>query len=240
VVLVGRATRLARFVEQQAKTYLADARLGVRTSTDDATGEVTGRSDIRPTEEAVTRVLASFVGPQKQRPPAFSAKKVEGTRSYELARRGKAQPLAECDVTVERLDLIGYAYPDLRFRATVSPGTYLRALARDLGERLGSGAHLTALRREAIGSLLVTQAVRLEEIGPDSPLLSPLAVLAHLPRCRVSDGEADAIGHGRSVPMSGPASEAAVAVASGERLVAVGRLADETFRPQVVLDPVEM
>jgi tRNA pseudouridine55 synthase len=239
VVLVGRATRLARFVEQQSKTYLADARLGVRTATDDVTGEVTGRSDVRPTEEEVARVLATFVGPQKQRPPAFSAKKVEGTRSYQLARRGKAGPLAECDVTVDRLNLIGYAYPDLRFRAAVSPGTYLRALARDIGERLGSGAHLTALRREAIGSLLVAQAVHLEEIGPDTPLLSPLAVLGHLPRCQVSDAEAEAIGHGRTVSMNGPASDSTLAVAPGERLVAVGRLGEETFRPQVVLHPVE-
>ncbi len=168
VVLVGKATRLARFVEQQAKTYLATARLGVTTSTDDLTGTVLSAGTPTagpPTPDAVMAALDGFVGRHGQRPPIFSAKRVAGERSHAKARRGEAIELPECDVEVHAVELVRYDYPDLVFRATVSPGTYLRALARDLGERLGSGAHLIALRREAIGALRVERAIPLEAVA---------------------------------------------------------------------------
>ncbi|MFL5449684.1 MAG: tRNA pseudouridine(55) synthase TruB, partial [Gemmatimonadales bacterium] len=174
VVLVGRATRLARFVEGQPKRYLATARLGIQTATDDLTGDVIAHF---PHPESVSEVrlreeLATFLGQHPQRPPAFSAKRVAGERSYRRARRGELMELAEVPVTVHDIELVEYRPPDLCFRAVVGPGTYVRALARDLGNQLGVGAHLTALRREAIGSLVVEDAVPLEQLGP-AALLSP-------------------------------------------------------------------
>jgi tRNA pseudouridine55 synthase len=261
VVLVGKATRLARFVEQQAKTYLATARLGVVTSTDDLTGEVVARAGTPaplnqatagpPDRPSVEAALRSFVGPRKQRPPAYSAKRVAGERSYAKARRGEAVELAEVDIVVHALDLVGYVAPDLEFRATVSAGTYVRALARDLGERLGTGAHLVQLRREAIGPLRVAQAVPLESVGPDD-LRPALSLLGHLPRVEVTEEEARALSHGRAVrrddgaadgprlppsyrPIQPPDSVIA-AVGPGERLVAVGRWRDAAFQPEVVLE----
>ena len=248
VLLLGGATRLARFVAGDRKQYLATARLGTTTTTDDATGEAVGRSDgqavTMPDRATVEAVLASFVGPQRQRPPAFSAKHVGGERSYARARRGEAVELAEVDVVVHAVELVGYDYPELRFRVTVSAGTYVRALARDLGERLHVGAHLTALRREAIGGLRVEDAVPVDALAPGTPLLPPLAVLGHLNQLAVTESEARDLGFGRPVPLaadrvvmagSAAAAEWCAAVAPVERLVAIGRVDGLEFRPQVVL-----
>jgi tRNA pseudouridine55 synthase len=244
VVLLGRATRLAQFVERQDKTYLATARLGVRTATDDLTGEVlddepVGRPGESPSRELVERVLKNFLGAQKQRPPAFSARRIGGERSYRLARRGVTVELPESDVTVHSLELLEFRYPELVFRTRVSAGTYVRALARDVGEALGTGAHLTGLRREAVGELTVDQAVSLEVLGPETPILPPLSVLRHLPRIDLTEVQVNDVGHGRAAKFESELSPAGsvAGVGAGNRLIAVGRLEGELFRPEVVLEP---
>jgi tRNA pseudouridine55 synthase len=244
VVLSGRATRLARFVEQQPKTYLATARLGVATTTDDWTGEVVGDSAGGrgpPSDREVETALASFVGAQRQRPPVFSAKHVGGERSYAKARRGEAVELAEVEIVVHRLELVEYAWPTLRFRTTVSAGTYVRTMAKDIAERLGTAGHLTALRREAIGELRVEQAMPLDALTDATPLLPPLAVLGHLPRVAVLDAEARAIGFGRAVPMPDAVGSfepgGMMAITCAGRLIAVARERDGTLYPEVVLEP---
>jgi tRNA pseudouridine55 synthase len=249
LVLVGRATRLARFVAGE-KTYLATVKLGVTTSTDDLTGDVVGgreageeRANSGPIDrEQVESVLAGFRGPQMQRPPAYSAKKIDGERSYAKARRGEDVELAEVDVVVHAIELLDYQYPDLQFRATVSAGTYLRSIGRDLGERLGIGAHLTALRREAIGALRVEDAVPLDMIEPEV-IQSPLAVLGHLARLDLTDEEAKALGYGKALNdlpacrlAALPPDRPVTAVAPGNRLIAVGRVHDRVFQPEVVLE----
>jgi tRNA pseudouridine55 synthase len=244
VVLVGRATRLARFVEQQAKTYLATAHLGVTTTTDDLHGApIEGEADgsgARPERAEVEAALAGFLGAQRQRPPAFSAKRVDGERSYAKARRGELLDLAEVEIVVEEIELVAYDFPVLQFRTRVSPGTYIRAIARDLGVRLGTGAHLTALRREAIGALRVEAATPLDQVGPATPLQSPLAAVAHLPRIAVTAAEVKTLGYGQAVrttELAGVAEEQPVlAVADADRLVAIGRVREQWFHPEVVLE----
>jgi len=240
IVLVGRATRLARFVESQPKQYLATARVGTQTNTDDLTGEVilsspAGREvpEVRIREE-----LAGFLGTHPQRPPQFSAKRVGGERSYRKARRGETVELADEMVTVHGIELVHYHPPDLCFRAVVSPGTYLRAIARDLGTRLGVGAHLTALRREAIGSISVEDAVSIEAIGHHS-VLSPETVLRDFPHVILDGPAGDAVIHGRAVKDrtdSGKrgTGEVVALLREGE-LVAVARAEDGWLRPTVVL-----
>jgi tRNA pseudouridine55 synthase len=239
VVLVGRATRLARFVEQQPKTYAATIRLGTCTTTDDLTGEVIAAPRdrrLRPPELAeIATTLQRLAGPGRQRPPAFSAKHVGGERSYAKARRGEAVPLAEIEIVVHAVELLGYAYPDLQIRTVVSPGTYVRALARDLGEQLGSGAHLVALRREAIGPLRVEEAIALERVGPEA-LRPPLAVLPQLPRVEVMEADAAALGHGRAVRPLGPSGRGAVTLVHEGRLIAVGHWQEGVVQPDVVLE----
>jgi tRNA pseudouridine55 synthase len=237
VVLVGRATRLARFVEGRPKTYLATARLGVRTDTDDLTGAVVGA--VTPTagltEAALHEALAEFQGVQAQRPPSYSAKHVEGVRSYRLARRGHAVELPEVTVTVHRIEGVGFTGDEVTFRATVSAGTYLRALARDLGDRLGVGAHLIALRREAIGTITVDEAVPLADVSP-ADLRPARAILAHLPAVDLDEAARREVLHGRPVEASvGRGSGAEVALLWDGELVAVAREAEGLLRPAVVL-----
>ena len=238
VMLVGRATRLARFIEPQPKTYLATARLGVRTETDDHTGTVVEESSVEGlSRERVFDALTGFVGEQRQRPPAYSAKHIGGERSHRLARRGAAVEPPEATVTVYRIEPIGWAPPALTFRATVSAGTYLRAVARDLGIRLGVGAHLTALRREAIGGLRVEAAVALDRVTRES-LLPAAQVLGHLPAVELGPEAKAAVMHGRPVADSGAAGQrgsGAVALLEGSELVAVARAEDGWLRPTVVL-----
>ena len=237
VVLVGRATRLARYFEGLPKHYRATVRLGQGSDTDDATGNlgswVVGRGfDI----EEIRRALKGFVGTYAQRPPAYSAKKVDGKRAYALARTGKDVSLPPVDVTVHSAEALGLKGTDVDITVSVSSGTYIRALARDLGERLGVPAHCAALRREAIGELRVEQAVALEAISRTTPLLLPTEVLGHLPSFEVSAEEAEALGHGRQIPSALSARSALSALSAG-RLIAVGHSTDDgAFQPEVVME----
>lgn len=235
VLLVGRGTRVARFVEQQPKTYLATAKLGYRTSTDDLTGETVG--DVEPVEavntEQVRRALAEMVGPQLQQPPAYSAKKVAGERSYRMARRGAAVELAAVPVTVHRIELVDYTAPLVTFRTVVTAGTYVRAMARDLGERLGTGAHLVALRREAIGDLNVEDAIGADAISADH-LLPLRTVLTHMPVMELDAADRVAVSHGRAISAAAPGSDPVLLV-QGSELVAVARVEDQRLHPVVVL-----
>jgi tRNA pseudouridine55 synthase len=245
VLLFGSATRLARFVEAQPKTYRAVARLGRQTTTDDLTGDPVetegegpaseARPRVPPDRRAVAAGLEEFRGPQRQRPPAFSAKQVRGERSYRRARRGETVELPEVAVGVHEIELLDYAYPDVTFRCVVSPGTYVRALARDLGARLGVGAHLVALRREAIGDLRVEDAVPLAEVRADTVLLPPLAVLGPMPRLELSEAEERAVGFGQPLRRSAALAAPLVALVARGRLVGVGESRAGQVAPTVVL-----
>lgn len=165
VVGLGQATKeLNRFAVGD-KTYLATARLGRRSATDDAEGEVTEVPGAKqPSQATVRETLRSFAGEQEQLPPAYSAIKTGGKKHYELARAGHAVPVKPRRVTIRDIELVSYDWPDLTFRVTVSKGTYIRALARDLGERLGSGGYLASLRREAVGNYSVEEATSIDTL----------------------------------------------------------------------------
>jgi tRNA pseudouridine55 synthase len=241
VVLLGRATRLARFVEAQPKTYLATARLGIRTDTDDLTGRVVETSDsaVRLSQEQVAASLAGFLGTQLQRPPQYSAKHVGGERSYAKARRGELVELPDVSVTVRRIEVVAFQAPLVTFRAEVSAGTYVRAIARDLGDRLGVGAHLSSLRREAIGSLRVEDSVPLDQLTP-AAVISARSVLGDLPAVELDPAARRAVVHGRAVVDGAAAGQrgsgAVVALVAGGELVAVARGQDGWLHPTVVLE----
>ncbi len=240
VLVLGGATRLARFVEAETKTYRAVARLGVRTDTDDATGEVLETQEPArwPPRDAVEAALAALVGRRLQRPPVYSAKHVGGERSHRLARRGVAVQAEPVAVEVHALELLECAPPAVEFRAVVGPGTYLRALARDLGERLGTGGHLTALRREAVGRFRVEDATPLEALSGAEPPIAPAELVAHLPRVPLAPAEVAGVRHGRTVQRAGGGSGYG-ALLDGAVLVAVARAVPEGWHPEVVLAGVE-
>jgi tRNA pseudouridine55 synthase len=240
VALVGRATRLARFVEGQRKTYRATLRLGVRTDTDDLTGSPVGGAvpDAWPDEAGMRAALEAMVGTREQRPPAFSAKHVGGVRSHRLARRGVEVELAPVEVTIHAMELLAWRAPDAEFRVTVSAGTYVRAIARDVGEQLGPGAHLVALRREAIGDLQVGDALPLADIGPGA-VRPPLAVLPHLPRVELDEAGLAYVRHGRAIGHGAAGAQGAeganVALVQAGELIAVAEVVEDHLQPVVVL-----
>lgn len=236
VLLLGKGTRLARFVERRDKTYRAVARLGVTTDTDDATGgEVSRTAAPLPGEAAVREALAALVGRIEQRPPAFSAKHIGGERSYRKARRGEPVTLAPVAVTVHALDVLAWDGERVTFRARVSAGTYLRALARDLGESLGVGAHLVALRREAIGELRVEEAVPLASLDAATPLRPLRDVVAHLPTLVLDEAQWEEVARGRPLADAWSGEEATVILLHGEDVAAVAAASGGRLHPKVVL-----
>lgn len=237
VLVVGRATRLAQFASSWAKTYEGIIRLGTTTTTDDATGAVLGESDAwrSLTTAQIAAGLTGFEGAQAQRPPAFSAVKVGGERAYRRARRGEQVALEPRHVEVRALALERVALPDISFRATVTAGTYLRSLARDVGERLGCGAHLLALTRTAVGPFRLADALAPEAVTWDA-VRDPAALVAGLPRRELEDAERAAVRHGRPIPVgSGVAAAERVALFAGGALVAVAEQAEGVLKPRVVV-----
>jgi tRNA pseudouridine55 synthase len=236
ILVFGGATRLARWAERHPKRYRATVRLGVTTSTDDRTGAVLLEREPAswPAEAALRAALARLTGVQQQRPPAFSAKWVGGVRSHRLARRGGEPAPAAAEVVVYGLELLRYEPPQLELAAEVGPGTYLRALGRDLGELLGCGAHLSELRREAVGPWRVSEALPLAGLTGREPLLPPRALVSELPGVELAPEEVLLVGHGRDVPRAGP-TRGEAALLEGGRLVAVARAVPAGWHPAVVL-----
>lgn len=242
LVCVGRATRLAEYLHPLPKDYVAEARLGQVTSTLDPEGELVredpGWTDLD--EDGVRGALQQLLGPQDQRPPSYSAKKVDGERAYRRARRGEALKLPPVPVEIHELELIELALPLIRFRVRCSTGTYVRALARDLGEHLGVGAHLTALRRTAIGDFQADVAPGPEELARPGVLeaawISPLEAVAHLPRVEVDEAEARRLTSGQSLPVAPDAALelGPTAVVAGGELLAVAEPERGQLRPRKV------
>ena len=175
IVLLGRATRLATFLGIEPKVYDAVIAFGTETDTDDATGEVT-RSAPPPTEPDVRAAIVALTGEIQQVPPAYSAKKVAGQRAYAAARSGEALELAPATVMVHRWDVGAFTGGALAATITCGGGTYIRALARDLGRSSGSAAHLASLRRTRIGRFDVADAVSADDLGASPPPLKRLEV----------------------------------------------------------------
>lgn len=238
VLVTGRATRLATFAAGWDKAYEGVIRLGTTTDTDDGTGRVLATADgwRALTAGAVAAGLAAFRGEGEQRPPAYSAVKIAGERAHRRARRGEVVQPPPRTVEVRELELVRWEPPDAQFRATVSAGTYLRSLARDVGEALGCGGHLLALRRTRVGPFRLEEAVAPEAVtaalGRD-----PAALVSDLPRRELEVGERDAIAHGRPIPAGGETGEGgSVALFHGGALVAVAVRVGDVLKPRVVLE----
>ena len=177
VLLLGRATRLASFLDTEPKVYEATIRFGTETDTDDETGAVV-RAAAAPSENDVRSGLKSLTGTISQVPPAYSAKSVDGTRAYDAARRGAPLDIPAVDVVVHSWDVRDFHGDTLSAVVTCSGGTYIRALARDLGRLTSSAAHLGALRRTRVGEFDVRDAARLEILSADPARVRPLRVIA--------------------------------------------------------------
>lgn len=207
-ICVGRATRIAQYLTQADKEYVMTLRLGITTDTLDATGRVTGRAEGGGvTRAALDDVLPAFQGEIQQVPPLYSAKKYQGERLYRLARRGEAVERAPVRVRVEALEVLDFAPPLIRLKATCSKGTYARSLCDDIGRALGCGGHLQDLVRTRAGRFTLEEAVTLPQLearaaaGGVAEVLLPIAeALAHLPAVRVAPEAGPLLLHGSTVP----------------------------------------
>jgi tRNA pseudouridine55 synthase len=165
ILVVGKECKNAERYSKLDKTYEATFILGQTSSTGDPEGEVTNISDRRPAREEIEKTLAAFTGNIEQRPPAFSAIKINGQRAYKLARKGEEVEIPKRLVTIHSLELLAYSYPELTVRAYVSSGTYIRSLAEDIGAALQTGAYCTRLRRMSIDGWDIKEARPLQDFG---------------------------------------------------------------------------
>ncbi len=265
-IALGEATKTVSYIMAADKDYEFTLQWGVATDTDDAAGEVIERCDRRPTEADIKAVLGRFTGLIDQAPPAFSALKIDGERAYARARRGEKVAFKPRKVQIFALNY--QASPDqnhARFTITCGKGTYIRALARDLGAALGSCAHITALRRTRVGSFLQKDAITLakcmdlghiaadmntpmrqmEDFAALDGVLLPLqAVLDDIPALSVTQEEAQHIRQGRSVAVKREKIQAEtlqkkdgdIIALLDNQAVAMGRLHDGQFCPARVFN----
>jgi tRNA pseudouridine55 synthase len=223
VIAIGAATRLVEYVQRMPKTYRGTFLLGKSSDTEDIEGQVIELpAPPIPTREQLQAAIPTFLGTIQQTPPVYSAVKIAGERSYDLARRGQSTEIAPRPVEVHALEIVRYAYPELELLIRCGSGTYVRSLGRDLARAVGTAAVMSALRREAIGPF---------DIGDSQPagdltlpilevrLLSPILALGEMPRVVVSAEDQQRLACGQSIPGPMPATNEIAAVTADGRLI---------------------
>lgn len=243
-ILVGAATRFSDDLTGGPKGYEAVIRLGLRSATDDAQGPLEAGS-APPDPTVLGAAMASFVGTFEQRPPAFSARKVDGRVAHRAARAGAPIEAAVRQVTVQSINLLGIdrgdGWLDVRCEIRCGPGTYIRSIARDLGELLGCGGHLHALRRTEAAGLRVADGVtpeRLEELARAGRLgeaILPIASLLRLPPLRLDAAAAGRFSHGSAVRVPGDHGAGRFAVFGEGELLGIGLLDHGLLEPRTVI-----
>jgi tRNA pseudouridine55 synthase len=237
VIGIGQATRLVEYVQQMPKRYRATFLLGRSSTTEDVEGEVTVSPDAtQPTRQDLERVAAELTGEIEQRPPAFSALKVSGQRAYTLARAGHAVDLAPRTVHVHRLEIARYDYPELQLDVQCGGGTYIRSLGRDLAERAGTVAVMSALVRAAIGPFTLETAIDPAQLTADNlaqHLLPAVTAIQGLMSVRVvSEAEVGRLANGLPIDAGLEMDTPCGAVDADGTLVAiVDRRADAMLAP---------
>jgi tRNA pseudouridine55 synthase len=244
-VVVGNFTRLAQFYAHSEKTYEGVIRFGFATSTYDADGEATTTPqdvNIKPLE--VEALAAQFQGTIDQMPPPFSAKKIDGVRAYKLARKGQDVVLKPVQVEVKEFTILDVADDRVTFRARVASGTYMRSIAHDMGQRLGCGGHLAALRRTSVAEFVVDDACSLEDLEMAQrqgtvldKFVHPRKLVPNLPSVTATDENVAFIRSGRAVNLPEMSRAPLVKVFYGQRdLVAIAtRVAGTLFHAGIVL-----
>ena len=236
----GEATKFAQRLLDAPKAYTATIRFGATTNTADAEGEVVRTREVRVTRDTLSDVLRSFIGERDQLPPLYSALKFQGRAYYEHARAGREIPREPRRIAIHALDLVDWSTPDAVVSVRCSKGTYIRVLAEDIGEALGCGAHLAALRRTATGGLAIEQAVTLDALERMSDdervalLLPSELLIAGMPTVEVEASDAVRFRNGQRVPAAG-GTTGECAVFSGRDFLGVGDVEDGVARPRRVM-----
>ncbi|NQV48607.1 MAG: tRNA pseudouridine(55) synthase TruB [Rhodospirillaceae bacterium] len=248
-IALGEATKTMSYVMDGEKQYRFTARWGQARTTDDAEGDITHSSDVRPSREAIVGILPDFTGDIVQVPPAFSAIKVAGRRSYELARAGAAVELAARTIHIDHIELTHMPDADHgTFEVTCGKGSYMRGLARDLGIKLGTFGHISALRRTKVGPFEENAAISLdnvEALGHSAPLLAIETALDDIPALAITQAEARSLQHGQAVSVIPVANRSSLkkvdpgavycAMTDG-KLVALAKIVGGEVRPLRVIN----
>ena len=245
VICLGPATRLADYIQEQLKHYVASIVLGATSETDDTEGDILPTPGaVAPAIEGVRQVLTELTGTIEQVPPAHSAVRVSGRRAYKIARSGAQISLRSRPVTVHSLELLDYNYPQLKIAITCSGGTYIRSLARDIGRMLGCGAYCDTLTRTGVGEFDIANARRVDQLEPTRDVLSPLLAIPHLLQVKVNPADAERIALGRALAietiekLKNNSSETKVAIIDHtDRLLAIGRITGQMVQPERVFFP---
>jgi tRNA pseudouridine55 synthase len=240
VLLIGRATRLSRYVTALDKSYTATARFGAISDTLDAEGEITALKQASTPDEITLRAATErFTGEILQTPPMASAVKVGGERLYKALRRGETVERESRPAKVHTFELLSLDSEDATFNVSCGSGTFVRTLVADLANSLGTGAYLTALRRTRVGHLTFDDAVKFEELEEPvsgtllKRIIPPRAVVAHLPRIEVSEEERSLVCNGGCLGALGVGGS--FRVEAGGKLLAIYRNESEVSRAEVVL-----
>ena len=240
VVLHGRATRLAPYLGGLDKRYEATVQFGATSTTDDPEGDIT-TTGATTTEAAVAAALPAFIGEIQQVPPAASAVHIDGERAYRRFRRGETVTVPARQVTIHGITLMHFddTTQTAQLDVACGTGTYIRSIARDLGEVLGTGAYLTALRRTEVGAFRVDDAAAPDAIAESVPgtvaWAAPLTAIPALPRREVTATERTAIGHGQRIANDELSGD--VALVMDDALVAIGAADGAEIAPRLVLEP---
>lgn len=244
-IALGEATKAVPQVQDGTKVYRFAVKWGTATTTDDAEGSVVATSDIRPDRAALEAVLPNFIGTILQRPPIYSALKIDGERAYDLARAGEEVELAAREIDVDDLVIISHGEVETVLEATCGKGTYVRSLARDIAEALGTRGHVSMLHRSAVGPFHDADALTIDQlealpVEERDALLKPVwAGFSDLPEIRLDPQQANAVRHGNPVLLTGAAAPATLdecwASFKGE-VLATGWVEFGQFRPKRVFN----
>jgi tRNA pseudouridine55 synthase len=247
----GEATKFSQDLLEADKTYEATMRLGIRTTTGDAEGDAIDTRDVQCDEAAVIAGMQKFLGNIVQIPPMYSALKRDGKPLYEYARAGQTVEREGRQVTIHALQMLACALPLVTFRVTCSKGTYVRTLAEDIGEALGCGAHLTALRRTGVGALTLEHAVTLDDLAAldasqrDEKLQPVDALLSTFPAVRLDDEATKRFLHGQRLRLAEVAKSCLadgrvrVYAQEGGRLLGVASAGEGVLRPERLIVTAE-
>jgi len=244
-LVLGRMTRLCQFYSGSGKTYEGTIRFGFATDTYDADGDPAAPAhEVNVTLEEIRNAVSSLTGPIQQTPPPFSAKKVQGVHAYKLARRKQEVELKPVEVEVHEFTISNFELDVATFRCRVSSGTYVRSLAHELGQKLGSGAHLASLRRTAVAEFTIEQSHTLDQIAEavaqsriEELLIHPRRVLPEIPCVTATDADVAKIRNGRTVNLPEMSRSRWVKVFAGQAdlVCLASRVAGTLFHPKVVL-----
>ena len=242
---LGEATRTVPYIMDSSKTYRFTVSWGAETNTDDLEGEVTKKSEQRPSREQILSILPKYTGSVEQVPPAFSAVKIDGERAYKRARDGEDVEIKPRTVEIESLNLLDLNVDSATFEAHCGKGTYVRSIARDMGRDLGCFGHISELRRTAVGPFLEEDLVPLDKLAKmegdlaalDSELFTTGTALDDLPEVFVTKEQVHRLRLGNSIVLRGSdaivQADEAIA-ASGDELVAIGQIDRGQFKPKRV------